>query len=115
VNHSALAAVHGIEPERSARAFDFFRSRGRAQPQLFDAQQAIVIGVERNARVIFGRQPQRFHSHMLERQQQLGAVAEQQIHIAPAEFHHHLGSLEVVLRGLPVGHLELYIHARAAE
>src|SRR6266850_6315596 len=55
MNHAALAAIHGIEPEGSARALHFFGRRSRAQPQFFDAQSAIILRVERQARVILGR------------------------------------------------------------
>src|SRR5439155_22402127 len=46
MNHAALAAIHGIEPEGSARALHFFGRRSRAQPQFFDAQSAIILRVE---------------------------------------------------------------------
>ena len=46
VDDAALAAGHRVEVERRACPLHFFRRSERAHAQLFDAQQAIVIGVE---------------------------------------------------------------------
>src|ERR1700722_17909408 len=48
VDHAALAAIHGVEAERSVRALHIFRHGKSTQSQFFDAQQTIVVGVERN-------------------------------------------------------------------
>src|SRR5690242_6320594 len=50
VDDAALAAVHGVEAEGLPGALHLLRSGLRAQAQLLDAEQAIVVGVERNAR-----------------------------------------------------------------
>ena len=70
----------------------------RAEPQLFDAQQAVIVGVEGNARMVFARHAQHFHGHVLQREQQFGAIGEQQVHVGAAELHLHVRRLEIVVR-----------------
>src|SRR6476659_10064449 len=69
MDDTALAAVHGIEAEWLAGTFYFIRGGHGAHAQFFDAQQAIVVGVERNPRMVFRRHPQRFHGEVFESQQ----------------------------------------------
>ncbi len=99
VQDAALAAVHGAEVERLAGALDALGGGQRAHAQFLDAQHAVIVGVEAHARMFFGRHPQRFHGQLLERQQQLGLVAQQQIHIRAAEPHQNVRILEIRMPG----------------
>ena len=76
VDDAALAAVHRIEAEGLPRALDLLGHGRGAHAQFLDTQQPVVVGIERNARVILGGHAQRLHSHMLQCQQQFGAVRE---------------------------------------
>ena len=62
--------------------FTFSAAGHRAQAQLFDAQQAVIVGVEGNPRMVFRRHPQHFHGDVFQRQQQLGAIGKQQVDVA---------------------------------
>ena len=115
VDHAAFAAVHRIEAERVPRALHLLRHRRGAQPQFLDAQRAIVVGIERNARVILGGHAQRLHGHVLQGQQQFSAVGQQILHVRAGELHHHVGRLEVVVSGLAIGHLVAHAEARLVE
>src|SRR6516225_6704367 len=74
VDDSALAAVHRVETERLPGPLYLFRRRHRAEPQLLDAQQPVVVGVERDAGMVLGGHPQHLHGQVLEREQQLRFV-----------------------------------------
>ena len=76
----------GIEAEGSPVRFTLLGGGHGAEPQFFDAQQAVIVGIEGNARVVFGRHAQHFHGDVLQREQQFGAVGEQQIHVGPVNF-----------------------------
>lgn len=115
VNHAALTAVHRVKSERLARMLHFFGGSGGAQAQLGDAQHAVIVRVEREARMIFGRHAQRFHGDLFQRQQKLGLVREQQIDIGAAELHHNLGILDLRVYGLAFGKLILQIEIRILE
>ena len=115
VDHAALAAVHRVEPERLARPLHLFRGSLRAQAQLFDAEQAVVVGVEGNARMVLGGHPQHFHGHVLERQQQLGAVREQQVDVRTRELHDYVGSFEIPLAALHILNVITDVNASGLE
>ena len=52
MDDAPLAAVHRVEAERQLAVLHFFRRGERAQPQFFDAQQAVIVGVEGDARMV---------------------------------------------------------------
>ena len=61
VDDPPLPAVHGIETERLSGTLHLLRRRHGAQPQFLDAQQAVVVGVEGNPRMVLRTHPQRLH------------------------------------------------------
>jgi hypothetical protein len=74
VDHASLTAVHRVEAEGLARVFNFLGGGGSTQAKLRDAQHAVVVRVEGEARVILGRHPKSFHGDLFEGQQELGFV-----------------------------------------
>ena len=115
VHDPALPAGHRIEAEGHAGAPDLFGRRGGAQAQLFDAQHAIVVGVEAQPRMVLRGHAQHLHGEVLERQQQLGAVGQQQIHVRAGELDHDFGVLELGVGVLRVDDLELHTEAGTLE
>ena len=109
VDHAPLAAVHRVEAERRARVFDFLGRGHGTDAELGDTQCAIVVRIEGNARMIVRVQPQRFLRHQLERQQQFGAISQQQIHIRAGEFHQNVGIFEIRIGMIPGANGELQI------
>ncbi len=102
----------GLKRKCSPRALHPLGGGDGAQPQLLDAQQAVIVGVEGNARVVFGRHAQHFHGDVFQRQQQFGAIGKQQIHVRAAELHHDVRRLEIVVRRR--GILNLVVQLEAA-
>jgi len=98
MDDAPLAAVHGAEVERLAGFLDTLGRGEGAHAQLFDAQNAIVVGVKTDARMVFVRHAQRFHGQLFERQQELGFVAEEQVDVGPAEADHDVGILKIGVR-----------------
>ncbi len=98
VDDAALAAVHGVETEMLAGTLHPVGGGHRAEPQLFDAQQAVIVGIEGNARMVFARHAEHFHGDVFQRQQQFRAIVEQQVHVRTAELHGHVRRLEIVVR-----------------
>jgi len=101
VDHAAFAAVQGIEPEWRAGVFDLFGSRLSADAQFFDAQSAVVIRVERDARVIVGVQPQDFLRDQFEREEQFGAVGQKLFDVMPLELYDDVGVFEIGMAVVP--------------
>ncbi len=95
VDHAPLSAVQRIEPERGARVLHFFGSGQRADAQFFDAQRPIVVRVERDARVIVGVQAQHLLRHQFQREQKLGPIGQQQIHVGTLELDDDVGVFEI--------------------
>ncbi len=91
MNDAPLAAVHGAEVEWPPGLLHSVRRGGRAQPQLLDAQQPVIIGVEAQPGVMLGSEPQRLHGQKFQRQQHLGFVREQHVDVRPREFHQNIG------------------------
>ena len=108
---AAFPAVHGVEAERDAAALHPLGRRQRAQPQLFDAQHAVIVGVEAQPGVILRSHLQHLHRQQLERQQKLGFVREEQLDIRPRELHHHIRILEIGMAGLAFADLEFELEA----
>src|SRR5262249_27422447 len=100
MNDSTLAAVHRAEMERDLRFLHALGCRQGAHPQLFDAQDAVIVGVEADARMLVWRHPQRFHGQLLQREQQLGFVGEKQIDVAAAKTDQQIRVLEIGMRRL---------------
>ncbi len=95
VDDAALAAVHRVEAEGFGSALDLLSGNARAHPKLGDAQHAEIIGVERQPGMVVIRNAQRLHGEVLERQEKLGLVRQQKLHIGPFELHHHLGIFDL--------------------
>src|SRR5271169_1290286 len=85
VQYAALAAVHRVEPERSARVLDFFGGGVGADPQLFDAERAVIVRVEGYARMIVGVESQNLLRNQFERKEKLRAIGEKQLCITAGE------------------------------
>ncbi len=98
MNDSTLAAAHGIEMERHASAFDLVGGGEGAQAQLFDPQDAVVVRVEGNKRVVFGGNAQGLGGQMLQGQQQFSAVGEQQVDIGSGKFNSDFRVLDFRVR-----------------
>ena len=104
-----LAAVHGAEVKRLARFLDALGSRLRAHPQLFNAQNAAIVGIEANPRMFLGSHADRFHGQLLQRQQQLGFVRQQQVDVRAGEAHHQVRVFKIRMRRLAFGHGEMQV------
>jgi hypothetical protein len=115
MNHAAFTAVHGIELERNARALYFFRGGHCAQTEFLDAQQAVIVGVEGKARMVFRRHAQHFHGGVFEREQQLRPVTKEQIDVAAGELHDHIRRFEIVFRRASVGDLVVQLKTSILE
>ena len=85
MDHPSLAAGHRVEMKGHVRAFHLVCRRQRAHAEFFHAQQAVIVCVERNQRMIFGRKPQRLHREMFQRQQQLCPIGQQKINVFAGE------------------------------
>jgi hypothetical protein len=99
VDDAALPAIHWIELKGNLRFADFFCCRSRAHTQFLNAKQAVVIGVETDARVLIARHPQHLHRDLFKRQHRLGFVRQKPIYIATVESDQQIGSLEILVRG----------------
>ena len=95
VEHAALATVHRIKAEGLARILYLFGDGSGAQAKLFDAQRAVIVGVEGNARMIVGMQAQHLLRDELESEEQLGAIAEEQIDVFAGEFYRDVRTFKV--------------------
>ena len=62
--------------------FTFSAAACALMRKFLDAQRAVIVGIERNARMIVGVQAQHFLRDQFEREQQLGAIGQQQIDVA---------------------------------
>ena len=113
MNHAALAAVHGIELEILSRAVDFLGRRQRAQAQFLDAQHAVIVGIEGKLAVVLRRNRQRLHRDVLERQQQFGAIGQQQVYIVAREPDNQFRIFDFGVRGIPCGNLEIQFKSPA--
>lgn len=82
VENAALSAVHRVEPEWRARVFHFFGGGADADPQFLDPEGAVIVGIEGNARMIVGMEPQNLLRDQLQSEQELRAVGQQQFHVA---------------------------------
>ncbi len=78
--------------------FDFFGGGQRAYAQFFDPKRAIVIRIERDARVIVGVHPQHFLRDEFQREQQFRAIAQQEFDVIAFEFYEKIGIFEVRIR-----------------
>ena len=68
---------------------------GRIGAQLFDAQQAHVVGVKPQPRMIFMRHAQHFGSELFQREQHFGFVFENYVQIRPFEFDDDIGIFDL--------------------
>lgn len=85
MDDAAFAAAHRAEEEGLET---FLHARGGSlcrEAQFFNAQQAIVVRIENDQRMIFMRQAEHLHGEVLESQQQLGLVGQQQVGFRTAE------------------------------
>ena len=74
---------------------DFLGGGAGADAQLFDTQCAVIVRVERNARMIVGVEAQNFLRHQFEREQELRAIVQQQVDVAALELDDEIGVFEV--------------------
>ena len=99
--------------ERAARLLHSLRRRHRAEAKLFDAQQAVIVGVEAQARMMVGRQAQGLHGQEFQRQQHFRLVAQHKIHVGTGELDHQVRILEIGMRMHTlqdlVGHVEVHV------
>jgi hypothetical protein len=95
VDDAALAAVHRIKAEGLTRRFHFIGRDLRGHAELFDAQRAIVVGIEGDARMIVGVHAQGFLRDVFESEEKLGAIAENQVDVVAVELDDEVGSFEV--------------------
>ncbi len=85
----------GLKRNGTPVRLTFLGGRHCAETQLLDAEKAVVVGVEGYARVVLARHTERFHGHVLEGEQKLGAVGEQKIDIGAGELHDEVRRLDV--------------------
>jgi hypothetical protein len=85
VDDTAFTAAHGREKEGLAGLLDAIASGLGRKAQFFDAEQAIVEGVEDDQRMVFMRQAQHFHREVFEGQQQFSLVLEQEVGFGTTE------------------------------
>ena len=112
MDDAPLAAVHGAEVERDARFLDALGRRQRAHPQFFNAQDAVIVGVETNAGMFLRRRADRFHRQLLQRQQQFCFIGQQQFDIRPGEADHQVGIFKIRVRRLALRNREIEIEVR---
>lgn len=110
MQHPALPAVHGIKAERCARPFDVVRGCLGADPEFSDANGPVIVGVERNARMIIGMQTQHFLRNQFERQKQLRAIGQQKLNVSAGKFDQQIRAL---FRITVVAGLECEIECKA--
>jgi hypothetical protein len=90
MDHTSFPAVHRVETERCTATFYLFGGSEGTHAKLFHPQGAVIVGVERNARVIVGMQAQRFLRNQFQRQKKLRAVGQDQIDIRASELDHEI-------------------------
>jgi hypothetical protein len=112
MDDAPLTAIHGIEPEGSTAMLHPLGGRERAQAQFFHAEQTVIVRIERESRVIVGRQPKHLHREMFQGKQKLGAVGQEQIHIGAVESHDYIGGLEIVRARIGVSHFKAQLKPR---
>lgn len=102
VDDAALAAVHGREAEGLAGGFDAFGCDLRGHAKFFDAEGAVIVGVEGNPRMIVGVHAERFLGNVFEGEEKLGAIAEDEVDVFAVEFDDEIGSFKLGI-GLVAG------------
>lgn len=95
MDNAAFAAVHGREAERLTGAFYVFSGHLRRHAQFLNAERTVVVGIERNPRMIVGVHAQRFLRDVFERQQKLGAIAQQQVDVFALKLDHNVRAFKL--------------------
>ena len=95
VNQTTFPTIHRIKPEIVARMLHTLSRIQRTAAQFFKPQGTIVVGVERNPRVIVGMHPEQLHGHQFHRQQQLCLVGEQHVDVVALELYHQIRVLKL--------------------
>jgi hypothetical protein len=85
MEYAALAAVHRIKPERRPGVLDLFRGGTGADPQFFDAQRAVIVRIEGNARMIVGVETQNLLRDQFQSKQEFRAIFQQEVDVAASE------------------------------
>ena len=98
MNDAALARVHGIEAEGLVARFDAFGRGDGRQAQLFDAEHAVIVGIEGDAGVIFRRNAQGFLSELFESEQDLCFIREQSVDVFAGKLDTDIGIFEFRVR-----------------
>lgn len=101
VNNAPFPAGHGAEKERLLRLLHAFASGLRAQPQFFDPQQTVIVGIEHDQRMVLMRQAQHFHRQVLQREQQFRLVFQEQFRLGTGKSNHDVGIFDFGVVGSP--------------
>lgn len=100
MNDAAFTAAHRAEEERLATLLDLVASGLGGEAEFFDAEQAIVIGVEHDQGMVFVRQAQHFHGEVFESEQQFCFVQQQHVGFGATEADDDIGVFDLgVSRG----------------
>ncbi len=100
MNHTALAAVHRIEPKRLRRALHLLGGSIGAEAKFGDPQHPEIVRVEGKARMVVIRDPERLHRDVLESQEEFGLIRQKQFDVRPFKFHHDLGIFNLRVSGI---------------
>ena len=65
--------------------------------------------------MVLGGHAQRLHGDVLQRQQELGAVGKEQVHVGTAESHYHVRRLEIAAGCLLILDLVFHLESRIAQ
>lgn len=95
VDHTALAAVHRVEAKRRAGVLDFFGRGAGTDAEFLDAQSAIIVGVEGNARMVVGVEAENLLRHEFESKKKLSAIGEEHFDVVTQELDYDVGVFEI--------------------
>jgi hypothetical protein len=107
MNHTPLAAVHGIEAVGGIALPDTSGNSKRAKPEFFLAEQPEVVGVKAQERVLVGGHPQHLLRQLLKRKQGLTLVSHQVGDVRALELNDQGRSLEISLYLVAVVKIEV--------
>jgi hypothetical protein len=99
VDDSAFAAAHRAEEEGLKTFFDFRCGCLGCEAQFFNAQQAIVVGIEDDQRVVFMRKAEHLHGEVLESQEQFALIGQKEIRFRAAETHYDIRIFDLGIGG----------------
>lgn len=94
MDDATLTAVHRREAKRLATGLHAFGRYLRRHAQFFDAEGAVVVGIESDARVIVRVHAQGFLRDVFEGEQKLGAVAQDEIDVIALKLDDDVGGFK---------------------